>query len=189
MSLSRSHPTARGQKYRPCLLAAALLAAGGWAAPAPMHAQGVSPGSVEIAIDVVNGLSVFRERHLNFGAVVAGSGVHTVTATSPNAGLFRVYGRRNRWVDVTLTPPANLSNGTHTIPFTAAASANEEGNVAAEAVAVGNTFSFRLREFVSPSPAGQAWVWIHGQIDVGTAPSALSAGLYTGIFTLHAVYQ
>lgn len=153
-------------------------------------AQNSGFGPVDVIVDVVNGLSVFRERDLNFGTVLAGTGVHPVAVTSANAGLFRIYGRRNRTVDVTLTPPSVLDNGTHTIPYTWQAAYNQSANDPAAATTVSSpTFPLRLLHFVAPAPAGQAWVWIYGSIDVGTMPNTLSGGTYTGIFTLSAAYQ
>lgn len=160
-----------------------LLLLWGWDASAA-HGQSVA---VTVQADVENGLSVFIVRSLNFGTVASRSGVATVTLTSANNGLFRLYGQRNKTVNVTLTPPTQLSNGTHTIPVTSTGAAyNELVNNPSDAntvVMTGTTAAFKLREN-QPGNAGQAYLWVYGSINVG----AVSAGRYTGTWTLSAVY-
>jgi hypothetical protein len=172
----------------PLLLACAVLLACKAMLPAPAAAQSAD-ASLTVSVQVVDGLSVFRERALNFGDAVAGSGVRTVMATDANAGLFRIHGRRNRWVDVVLSPPTQLVNGSHQVPYAWQAAKNEAVNDPAGAVAVpALTDRVRLRDFSAPGSDGMAWIWVFGSVDLGGVAAALPAGTYTGVFTISVAY-
>jgi hypothetical protein len=165
-----------------------MMAAGLLMTPVVASGQQSSVLSMSVTADVANGLSVFVENHLSFGTVLTGSGVRSVALTDPAAGMFRINGRNNRDIDVTLSPPATLTNGVHTIPYTWQAAYNNTTQNAATATTVAATaFQAQLKHHISGN-ISQAYVWAYGSIDLGTSPSPLSGGLYQGTFVISVAY-
>jgi hypothetical protein len=179
----------RGMRALPAVLALVAAALMPLVQAERVHAQPSGAVSMNVVVDVLNGLSVFRERSLSFGEAVAGSGWRTLPATSADAGLFRIQGRRNRWVDMVLTPPTELVNGAAAVPYAWQASKNDAANDPAAAVPVaGLADAIRLRDFTAPGSDGLAWIWVHGSVDLGAPGTPLPGGTYTGIFTISVAY-
>jgi hypothetical protein len=179
----------RGMRVLPAVLALAAAALMPLVKAERVHAQSSGTPAMNVVVDVLNGLSVFRERSLSFGEAVAGSGWRTLPATSADAGLFRIQGRRNRWVDMVLTPPTELVNGAAAVPYAWQASKNDAANDPAAAVPVaGLADAIRLRDFTAPGSDGLAWIWVHGSVDLGAPGTPLPGGTYTGIFTISVAY-
>lgn len=166
-----------------CRLAGLLLLL----CPLLAQAQSGFSQTATIQVDIASGnLMVFVENPLDFGTVIAGSGVNTIALTSPSAGKFRVQGVRNTNVNMTLSPPAVLTNGAGSIPFAWQAAKNENDDIASAAVAVGASHILRLRHRVS-AQVGNGWLYIHGSINVSNG--ALPPGIYSGVFTVTASYN
>lgn len=173
----------RGARFRQIVFACTLVLA-----PRHAMAQKATAFSLPITVDVANGLSVFTERSLDFGTVLAGSGTATVPLTSASNGLFRINGRNNRTVNVTLSPPASLVNGANSIPYTWQAASNDNANDVGTATVRATTgFQVQLKDHISGSTSN-GWVWIYGSINLGTMPSTLPGGLYQGTFVITVAY-
>lgn len=155
--------------------------------PLTVTGQSTSARAATVVVDIASeGISIFTENALNFGSVLAGSGVRTVAVTNPAAGKFRVQGRRNTNLNVTLSPPAVLTNGAASIPYTWQAAKNEDTDNPANVIVVAANHILRLRYRVS-AQVGNAWLYIYGSINVSNA--ALPPGVYTGTFTVTAAYN
>lgn len=155
--------------------------------PFTVTAQSASTRAATVVVDIASeGISVFVENSLDFGSIMAGSGVRTIGVTSPAAGKFRVQGRRNTNLNVTLSPPAVLTNGAATIPYTWQAAKNEDTDNPASVIVVAANHILRLRYRVS-AQVGNGWLYIYGSINVSNA--ALPPGVYTGTFTVTAAYN
>ncbi len=165
------------------LLAVLLLAA-------PAAAQPSASAPLEVQVMVVEGLAAWSDRGLDFGVVGAGSGTVAVPVTSPSAGLFRISGRRNRWVSVTLEPPAELTHGSgEAITYTwQAASNGESGDPATATPVTALTSDLRLRDFTAPGNRAWGWVWVYGSVDLGGPGTLLPPGTYSGLFTIVVAY-
>lgn len=149
--------------------------------------QNSQSAAVTIQVGVADGLSVLWDRDLNFGNVVVGTGQNQVALASPNAGKLHIVGGQNRQVQVTLTPPSQLTYGTNSIPYTWGAAYNEQLDNPADPTTVtvaGTTASFRLRDNTIWKNNGQAYMWLFGSVNVGSVPP----GTYTGTFTVSAAY-
>ncbi|HUF11866.1 MAG TPA: hypothetical protein VMN78_02055 [Longimicrobiales bacterium] len=159
--------------------------AGALALPGGAGAQVLLQAQVPVAITVVSGLSVTWQRDVNFGTAVQNAGALTLSAIDAGAGYFWIVAQRNRDVTLTLTPPANLTNGGSTIPYTSAASLNLLTSDPSTATAVvGNTATFRPEEPTGSNSLRRAHLWLHGGVNVGSVPQ----GLYTGTFTVTVAY-
>jgi hypothetical protein len=165
------------------LLVAALL--GGSAYPASAQTSATLGTTIQVA--VASGLTVLAVQDLDFGAVVAGTGMTTVTLASADVGKLSIVGQQNKTVIVTLAPPAQLRNGAATIPYTWGAAYNEIVNNPADArttVFATTTANFRLRDSSLFQSYGAAYMWVYGSVNVG----AVVPGVYTGTFTVTAHY-
>lgn len=166
------------------LLALAVLAN---SRPAFLMGQTSQTAALTIQVSVASGLTVLRDRDLNFGQVAANTGLNAVTLASANVGKLHIYGGQNRAVNVTLTPPAQLRNGGSVIPYTWQASYNEQLDDPAAGTTqsfAAPTATFRLRNTSPTGNYGQAFLWLYGSIVVGGVPP----GLYTGTMTVSAAY-
>lgn len=172
-------------KRAACVLTA--LAALASLRPAVLAGQQALSQGLTIQVGVASGLTVLRDRDLNFGTLVTNSGVTTVTLASANVGKLHIYGGQNRTVNITLVPPATLKFGTNTIPYTWGGAYNEQLNIPTDPTTVtlaATTATFRLRDTGPTGNYGQAYLWIFGSVTVGAVPP----GVYSGTFTISAAY-
>lgn len=137
--------------------------------------------SPSVSIGIAQGLSAYTNTNLNFGTVVSGAGTYSVAVTSASAGEVTIQGQWNTTVYVTLTPPASLTNGVNTIPYTPrAAFDNSADNPAVSTEWIpptGRQTGFRLRANHA-GQSGQAFVYIFGSINVGSVPPGTYSGTY-----------
>jgi hypothetical protein len=151
-------------------------------------AQSGATQARSISIGVAVGLSVYANRALNFGTVVAGTVAHSVAVTDAAAGKVTISGQWNRTVYVTLTPQASLVSGSNTLPYTPGAAYNSSAdNPSAAAVwasPTGRQAGFRLRANRS-GQTGEAFIYIYGSINVGIVPP----GNYSGLYLLSVSYN
>ncbi len=140
-----------------------------------------------ISIGVAEALTLYVNRNLSFGTVVAGTGTKTVVANSAGAAKLTVSGHKNRNVYVTLTPPAFLSDGTDRITYSASASynssADDPSTSTAWASASGRQAAMQLSANSRGSTA-EAFIYLYGSIDVGNVP----AGNYSGTYVVSVSY-
>lgn len=122
--------------------------------------------------------------NLNFGTVVSGSQIYTISLGGASEGKVSIRGT-NRRVYVTLTPPARLTNGSNTIPYTWAAAYNN----AADNPTIATVFSSTTANFILNARVGfnyYAYVYIYGSINL---TSVVPSGTYTGTLTVTASYN
>ncbi len=146
-----------------------------------VYAQSSFTQSRSISIGVAVGLSIYVNRALNFGTVVAGTGVHSVAVTDANTGKVTISGQWNRTVYVTLTPPASLVNGSDSLAYTPGAAYNNTADNPSAATVwaspTGRQAGFKLRANRSGS-TGKAFVYIFGSINVVSVPPGNYSGTY-----------
>ncbi len=121
---------------------------------------------------------------LNFATVVSGGGVYTVSLGGASEGKVSISGT-NRRVYVTLTPPANLTNGGNSIPYTWAAAYNNT----ADNPATATTFASTTANFILNVRVGTsyyAYIYLYGSLNLS---SVKPAGTYSGNFAVRASYN
>jgi hypothetical protein len=151
---------------------------------------------------IADGLTVINLHDLTFGPVLQNSGTRTVAIGDAvpggaHAARFRIIGQVVHWsfffitigsfVDISHSPPAELTNGTNTIPFTPAAAYNNDplnGNQPGGAVSMNPGGVTRVRFLGPNNTTGNIYVWVYGSIDVGDVPP----GEYTGSYTITCEY-
>lgn len=167
-----------------------LLLTGLVAGSAPgAQAQASAAASTTVQAAVVEGLTVVRVQDLDFGTVIAGSGLNPALGlASAGIGRLNIVGRQNRWVNVTLAPPDSLRNGAAAIRYLCQAAYNEAADqpagVGTVAFACTNTAHFRLMDVTLWKNYGRGYLYVHGAVNVGP----VVPGLYTATFTVTAAY-
>lgn len=150
----------------------------------PAHAQATQ--SRFINIGVTRGLSVYVNHGLDFGTLVANTGTHSVAVTDANAGKVTISAVWFFPVTVTLTPPANLVNGSNSIPYTPLAAYNNTADNPSGSTSMppsGSTSGIWCLANIS-GWIGYAYVYLYGSVNVGNVPP----GTYSGTYTVAVAY-
>lgn len=127
---------------------------------------------------------------LNFGSVIQNQGTVQIQLTAPETVVLQVEGKENQRIRVTFTPPADLRlDASNALPFTLRAAYNETGNNdASGATAISlpvTSETFKLPNNPGPDKTGTAYIYIHGDISVGT----VNAGTYSGTINVFVEYD
>ena len=158
--------------------AAAIAAA--FAVPAVAHAQ--TPLNVSVTVNTA--LSVSVQQALLFGVLVPGSNLTIDAQTSASAGRYEISGTGGSTVNVSITYPATLTDGTNTVnlsTYSASSSATVGGARSVINTPVGQVISGT----VVLNGGGLVEVWIGGKV---TIPALAPANTYSGTVSMTANY-
>jgi hypothetical protein len=139
---------------------------------------GQSSASVTATVNAV--LTIVNTSDLAIGNVVKGT-TKTVFSNAANAAAFSITGEPSTQVVVTVTFPANLSDGTNNLPFTGEIPIHntiaDQSSATAFGALTGGT--------ATTSAAGDLYVYIGGGV---TAAVAQPSGNYSGTINVNVVY-
>lgn len=161
------------------LSATALVAA--MAVLGAQNAQAQASSNITASAIVAAALQATTVQNLAFGTVIPGTPRTIATTDATNAGIVRFFGGVNAEVNVTLpTLPANLSDGTNNLPYTASAAyaLTQAGAQTGFVPATGATT--RL-----DGTTGFLYVFVAGQVSPAVGQVA---GSYSGTITVQAAY-
>lgn len=152
-----------------------------------VRAQGSINHNAAMKVTIINGLTIVKNRDLNFGVVLENTSA-TIGVTSASAGKFTIIGNKTKNVVTTLAPPATLSDGNgNSVTYTARASYNNLTDDPATALEwippTGLQTGFRPQANQSGN-IGEFYIYIFGSVTVATVP----AGTYSGLFTITVSY-
>lgn len=147
-------------------------------------AQDVS-ATMSIDVRVVEGLSLSVSRSLDFGEVVAGTGLVRIDRESSDAGKFILRGSNNSTITVSYTLPANnallRTEGEGTMPLNASIFGSTEDSPA-------SAIELTDGEAITLSDTGEYYFFVEGSLEVGAIENN-PAGTYAGLLTMVITYQ
>jgi hypothetical protein len=144
-------------------------------------AQAQASSNITASATVAAALTASTIQNLAFGTVIPSFNRTVTTNDAANAGIVRFAGGANAEVNVTLpTLPANLSDGTNSLPisYTSAYAVTQAGAQTSFTPATGATT--RL-----DATTGFLFVFVAGTVSPGAGQVA---GAYTGTITVQAAY-
>lgn len=149
-----------------------------------LYAQETS-AVLTIEATVVEAIALSVSRSLNFGEVVAGTGIISVDRQNNDAGKFVLQGAANSTITISYTLPTNnqllRAAGEGALGLIASIYGNTDDNPASAIELVdGNS--------VTLSSRGDYYFFVEGSLDVGPLESN-PAGVYSGLLTMVIAYQ
>ncbi len=159
----------------------------------------VSPNTfaqfINLNINIEPELSVTVEQNLNFGTLVANSGIHTIPLGAINSGVYSIRAYHTQNIYITLNSPDFLinenSNSVDRIPITLNAAFNNSGidNQKLATSLEGDTGYFPVHKPSSSNLNTDVWqalfLYMFGTIDVGN----IANGTYSGQVILFIEYD
>ena len=150
---------------------------------------------INLNINIEPELSVTVEQNLNFGTIVANSGLHTIPLGAINSGVYSIRAYHTQNIYITLNSPEFLinesSNSTDRIPITLNAAFNNSGvdNQKLAITLENNTGYFPVHNPSSSNLKTDVWqalyLYMFGTIDVGN----IANGTYSGLVVLFIEYD
>lgn len=140
---------------------------------------------MNIEVQVVEGMSLSVSRGLNFGEVVAGTGVVNINRQSNDAGKFILAGGGSSTITVSYSLPANnqllRAEGEGEMGILASLYGSTEDNP-------GTAVEILDGSSITLSTNGNYYFFVEGSLDVG--PVEINpAGTYSGVLTMVITYQ
>tara|TARA_R110002096_G_scaffold39845_4_gene108681 strand:+ start:4280 stop:4807 length:528 start_codon:yes stop_codon:yes gene_type:complete len=150
---------------------------------------------INLNINIEPELSVTVEQNLNFGTLVANSGLHNIPLGAINSGVYSIRAYHTQNIYITLNSPDFLinesSNSTDRIPITLNAAFNNSGvdNQKLATTLENNTGYFPVHKPSSSNLKTDVWqalfLYMFGTIDVGN----IANGIYSGQVVLFIEYD
>lgn len=148
---------------------------------------------LNIQIDVEPSVDTVVEQRLDFGQMVAGSGVQEIPLGSPNMGVFHIRALRTQRMLISIDADPTLThanpNINATIPMEIFANYTNDG---IDNFRASNALSDQLEMIIVETPDNNPeamwsgiYIYIYGSIDLRNVP----LGTYSGVIVLTVVYE
>lgn len=141
--------------------------------------------TLNVAVNLVEAMSLSVSRSLSFGEVVAGTGTVSIDRESSNAGKFVLQGGQNSTITVSFTMPANNQ----------LVRAEGEGDMGLLANVYGSTednpttaIALLDGDSVTLGSDGAYYFFVEGRLEIGPVEQN-PAGTYSGMLTMTVSYQ
>lgn len=147
-------------------------------------ASAYAQSNVNVSARIVAALSIDQIQHMDFGPVLQGATSTIPTTDAARRGSFRITKSPGSAIDITVTYPANISNGANDLILLKDNTnyGSYFGDITTTAVSFNPQTGSYTNLFI---PDATVTVYLGGQIEtlVGTP-----VGEYTGVITVNAIY-